>query len=133
MSHILYLKQKGIFYTCSILWLALALHACIGADSRNSIPLPTKVIVILNGLWQSADTLNSTIQSLSTTFVAEGLEVQIHKVIEVQTSERSITDQASYAFSQIQQYYSGPSYEIILIGHSQGGLRGAKILAHHSN
>ncbi len=130
MSLILYPKQKGIFYTCFIVWLSLALHACWGAGPHQSTaPSPTKIILILNGLWQNVDIFNDTIERLSTAFEKDGMQVQINKVVELQTSERSITDQANYAFSKIQEYYSGPGYEIILVGHSQGGLRGAKILA----
>jgi pimeloyl-ACP methyl ester carboxylesterase len=129
MKPVLYSIPKSTGYVLCIAWLALLLPACVGPSQPTDAPSPSKVIIVLNGLWQNPDTFNGTIQSLSTTFAAEGFEVQIHKLIEVRTSERSITDQATYAFSEIQKYYSGPNYEIILIGHSQGGLRGAKILA----
>ena len=87
-----------------------------------------KIIFILNGLWQNSETFNNTIQNLLAAFEAEGLVVEVKSLIEPTTSSRTIEQQAEDAFEVIKQYLAGDKYEIILVGHSQGGLRGARIL-----
>ena len=44
------------------------------------------------------------------------------------TSKKTIDQQAIEAFEELKQQLAGDKYEIILVGHSQGGLRGSRIL-----
>lgn len=87
-----------------------------------------KIIVILNGLWQNSETYNVTILNLVAAFEAEGLMVEVRSLVEVATSKKTIDQQAREAFEELKQQLAGDKYEIILVGHSQGGLRGSRIL-----
>jgi pimeloyl-ACP methyl ester carboxylesterase len=96
---------------------------------ERSVSDAKKIIFILNGLWQNSETFNHTIQNLLAAFKAEGLTVEIKSLVEPSTSARTVDEQAGDAFEVMKQYLAGGKYEIILVGHSQGGLRGAQILS----
>lgn len=136
MKHIYYLK-KIVSYLTSMLVLSIALNGCKPLSgspkgerkNSSSQPIPKRVIFILNGLWQYIDTFDYVIQSLADSFESEGIEVIIRKLPETATSNKSITQQAIDAFEKIKSKLAHENHEIILLGHSQGGLRGAQILS----
>jgi pimeloyl-ACP methyl ester carboxylesterase len=136
MRQIQYLKK---FVDCllGLLSFSIALNtynitsaAPINKEINNLRSTPKKVIFILNGLWRDIAIFDRTIAKLSSAFKAERLLVEVRKLPEERhmTGSKSITQQATDAFEEIKQQLAGNEYEIILIGHSQGGLRGAKIL-----
>lgn len=136
MKQISYLK-KIVSYLSSMLVLSISLNACKPlpdsprSERKNSSsqPIPKRFIFILNGLWQYVDTFDYAIQILADSFESEGIEVTIKKLPETATSRKSITQQAIDAFEKIKSKLAHENHEIILLGHSQGALRGAQILS----
>ena len=136
MKQISYLK-KIVGYLSSVLLLGIALNACNTPPGspekerkRMGSSRPKKIIYILNALWPSMEEFSKLGGVLSDAFKSEGLSIEVRALITPSraTSEKNITQQASEALEKIKRQVGEENHEIILIGHSQGGLRGAKIL-----
>jgi pimeloyl-ACP methyl ester carboxylesterase len=127
--------KKYVGYTFSMFLLGIVLNACsttagsLRNERKNDArSISRKVVYILNGLWQDVSTFDDMVIKLSIDFKSKGLDIEIRKLPETITSEKSITQQATDAFAKIKRQLAGINHEVILVGHSQGGLRGAKIL-----
>ncbi len=94
----------------------------------NHPPTKQKILIILNGLWQSRQEFDLSVQRLQEAFQAQNLAVTLDILEEIKTSEKDIAQQAADAFHLLKEKYSAHGCEIILLGHSQGGLRAAKML-----
>ena len=136
MRHIRHLK-KAIGYLSSMMLLGVALNACNTPPGspqterkQKSSSEPRKIIYILNALWPGMQAFDKLRELLSTALESEGLNIEVRSLNTAPraTSEQSITQQATEALEKIKQEVNEESHEIILIGHSQGGLRGAKML-----
>jgi len=132
------------YYNCKkiILWL-LQLIICYASISCTTkrVPLPTDegeeqnirqpmamTIFILNGLWQEVNTFDHFINNLSTSLEKASIAVKIKKLEENLTSAKPIYEQAATAYERMQQVVQARHESVVLIGHSQGGLRGAAIV-----
>lgn len=117
-----------------VFFLIFIVHAC-DLISPSLTPMSNKkllpkqqVIVVFNGLWQPIKDLSTPIQKLKAACQKHNLNISIATLEESNTAEIAIDQQAVNAFNKLKERYAGGNYEIIFFGHSQGGLRAAKIL-----
>jgi pimeloyl-ACP methyl ester carboxylesterase len=87
-----------------------------------------KALIILHGLCQHQHDFSTSIQKLHDAFTKQHMFVSIEILKEAQTCEKAITQQAADAFGLLQEQYANREHEFILLGHSQGGVRAAKLL-----
>ncbi|OJW72134.1 MAG: hypothetical protein BGO68_04555 [Candidatus Amoebophilus sp. 36-38] len=129
--------KKTVGYISSVLVLSVALNACNTPPGSSQTERrqkrsseSKKIIYILNALWPGMQEFNNLKNLLSTAFEDEGLNIEVKSLNTASraTSEQDITQQASEALEKIKRQVGEENHEVILIGHSQGGLRGAKIL-----
>lgn len=84
-----------------------------------------KAIVLLHAMWPERNCFQQTVQKLRKELPEN---IEIFSPEERETSGRSITQQAERLSSMLLAKGMGKdSYDIILIGHSQGGLRGYEL------
>jgi pimeloyl-ACP methyl ester carboxylesterase len=98
-------------------------------EQSSAVSDVKKIIFFLNGLWQRPEAYDDAIQNLVVAFNAEGLPIEIRNLIETATSVKTIDQQSSDGYEELKHQLGRDRYEIVLVGHSQGGLRGAKILS----
>jgi pimeloyl-ACP methyl ester carboxylesterase len=130
-----HISKNVLVYLVEVLCLLFMYNGCScrqEGDKNIGNPIikkqAEKKIFLLNGLWQNVNMFDYTIQSLSKFFKEQGMVVEICTLQENLTSKHSITHQAIDTFEAIKsQVGNNPSCPIILVGHSQGGLRAAKI------
>jgi len=100
----------------------------LGDNVTQNMGPKQKVLVIFNGLWQSIEAFQITQDSLKSAFLKQNWHIIIATIAENVTDDKSIEQQAADAFITLKNSYAASQYELILLGHSQGGLRAAQIL-----
>eukprot|EP01132_Coremiostelium_polycephalum_P000581 gene581-726_t len=121
-----------LFSSCDLFFRASSKTPQLKEQLVCSLPQSNakKIIFVLNGLWQTEEIYHDNILNLlKESFQIKALPIKIVNLIENDTSKKSIQEQAQEAYEAIKEQVRHATYEIILVGHSQGGLRGAKILA----
>jgi len=87
-----------------------------------------KAIIILNGLWQPIQCFDVTVQKLREASRAQRLGIEIACLEERETSCQSIAQQAEKLAKVLLERGMGKdNYDLILLGHSQGGLKGYEL------
>ena len=98
-----------------------------GSDSgiamqKNNLPTKKKAIILLHGLWATGACFQKTKQQLQAR-LPEDIEIIV--LTESENTSLSITQQAArLKDTLLAKGINKESYELILLGHSQGGLRG---------
>lgn len=89
------------------------------------MPTKKKVIVLLHGLGAKASHLQKIEQQLGATLPSD---IESVSLTELETASQPITQQAARLKEVLlAKRMNRDSYELILLGHSQGGLRGYKL------
>ena len=89
------------------------------------MPAKKKAVLLLHGLWSKASCFQGAEQKLKASLPKD---IAIISWTEYETSSRSIAQQATRLKEALLARGMGKdNYELILLGHSQGGLRGYKL------
>lgn len=102
----------------------LSSHRSVYKVQEKVVSTKIKAIILLHGLWSKASYLQGTEQKLKASLRSD---IEIIALTEYETSSQSIAQQATRLKEALLARGIGKdNYKLILLGHSQGGLRGYK-------